>query len=265
MALMFIDGNLLVSNSINGDLKLQDAYSVTNESDWATIPTIPSSTVAGMGLCPKNGEVFVSTWNKSIFRFSRNGEMLGHWSVKTAASGAISLTDDCSVVLAVRDSSKRIITYSPVGEIISEVRMKADILGSRLMKAVQIAKGHLVVSYGEGDDPVHGIDTIDANGQTLKSHGWRKGAGTGQLFDPRDFVVDAFGNILLADSGNGRILLLDSQLKYQRELVSTKHGLQHPLGIILNERETLLYVADNKWDPSRSKWTDGRITVFKIR
>ena len=261
VALTLSDGRLLVANSENGNLKLRDAYSVTKESDWATIP---SATVAGMGLCLKNGNVFVSTWNKLIFRFNRNGEKLGQWAVEASSSGVISVTDDCNVVLAVRDNSKKILTYSIYGELIREIRMKTDILQSRLIKAMQLSNGHFLVSYGEGDDQVHGIEIIDANGQTQKSHGWRKGSGTGQLRDPRDFVVDVFGNVLVADSGNGRIILLDSQLKLQRELVSTEHGLNHPFGIILDEWQ-LMYVADNKLDPTTNKLTEGRVMVFKIR
>ena len=96
VALTLIDGKLLVANSENGDLKLRDAYSDTKESDWATIP---SSAVAGMGLCLKNGEVIVSTWNKFIFRFNSKGEILGQWPVETTAPGVISVTDDhCNVV-----------------------------------------------------------------------------------------------------------------------------------------------------------------------
>lgn len=66
-------------------------------------------------------------------------------------------------------------------------------------------------------------------------------------------------------SGNGRILLLDSKLKFQRELFSTKHGLQHPIGILLNEFDTQLYVADNQWDAVKKEYTGARIMVYKIK
>lgn len=108
-----------------------------------------------MGICPENGQVFVATWNRYIFRFNRNGQKLSQWRVEIVASGVISVAKDCNVVLAVRDNSKEIITFSTNGEIISEIEMKADILESRLIKAVQISNGHFLVSYGEGEDPLH--------------------------------------------------------------------------------------------------------------
>lgn len=73
------------------------------------------------------------------------------------------------------------------------------------------------------------------------------------------------GNVLVVESGNQKILLLDSELKFQRELVSTKQGLHHPFGILLNEFDSLLYVADNEWDAAKKEWTEGRIMAFKIK
>ena len=42
----------------------------------------------------------------------------------------ISLSNDCNVVLAVRNSLNKTLAYSTVGEVNSKVEMKADILES---------------------------------------------------------------------------------------------------------------------------------------
>lgn len=176
------------SKSNSGSLKVLDACTLrpTNESDWATTPF---HSVAGIGFCENNGHVFVSTWNKYIFSFNRKGEMLGQWRVEAVASGVIAVTDDCNIVLAVRDSSKKLMSYSSYGEIMNDIVMKADNSESRLIKAAQISRGHFLVSYGEGYDPVHGIAIINANDYTLESYSEMRDGQIGQLSDPRDFVL----------------------------------------------------------------------------
>ena len=52
---------------------------------------------------------------------------------------------------------------------------------------------------------------------------------------------------MVVDRDNSRVLLLDSDLKFKREILSKeeKHGLRRPTRILLDESNGRLFVADN--------------------
>lgn len=72
--------------------------------------------------------------------------------------------------------------------------------------------------------------------------------GTGPLKDPSDMHVTPDGDIYVLDTGNNRILILDSQFKLERIIDSFKQDgavqtFQSPLGLFVTENKDL-YIAD---------------------
>lgn len=61
------------------------------------------------------------------------------------------------------------------------------------------------------------VAKVDKNGKWLKSFG-EPGDGPGQLATPHSIAADAQGNIYVANRGNGRIEVFDSDGKYQRQI-----------------------------------------------
>jgi len=76
---------------------------------------------------------------------------------------------------------------------------------------------------------------------------------------PQHLVLDNEGNVLVADSGNHRILLLSSQLQLLRVLIDKLWG---PTRLCYNEVESQLYVAHRSsemWSPSKV------VSVFSLQ
>lgn len=66
----------------------------------------------------------------------------------------------------------------------------------------------------------------------------------GAFLNPTDLFLDpATGNLLVADTGNNRVVVLDNQGKYLYEIGGEKAGLNTPEGVFVNERGEIL-IAD---------------------
>ena len=91
--------------------------------------------------------------------------------------------------------------------------------------------------------------TIDCNGKkiaTPETHIVEKTIttldGGGALTNPQDIFIDAQDNIYVADTGNNRIVVLDSQGRYLRSYTAG-NSLRSPSGVYVAEFGSL-FVAD---------------------
>ena len=80
------------------------------------------------------------------------------------------------------------------------------------------------------------MSEVDVHGEVLRSF-----VDVGL---PRHLSLDSVGHVLVADSGNNRILLLNSQLQLQRVLVDTNSQVKlcDPIRLCYNELTSQLYV-----------------------
>lgn len=74
--------------------------------------------------------------------------------------------------------------------------------------------------------------------------------GTSPFLLPTDIYVNEDGRLFVCDTGNNRIVVLDNDLKFEREIESfvnngVKDGFRNPGGIYFSE-DGLLYVADTE-------------------
>ena len=93
---------------------------------------------------------------------------------------------------------------------------------------------------------------------------------------PRHLSLDSEGRVLVADYGNDRILLLNSELQLQRVLIDTNSQLKlwRPERLCYDELRSQLYVAHNRGYESSSSSSeedaedddlpDSRISVFRL-
>lgn len=61
---------------------------------------------------------------------------------------------------------------------------------------------------------------------------------------PEQFIVDECGRVVLIDRGNRRILMLNSELEFLKEVISSTEGLVDPLRIAYDEERQRLLVTD---------------------
>ena len=92
---------------------------------------------------------------------------------------------------------------------------------------------------------MHRVCLIDDKAQLIKSFGGTSGSGSGQLAYPCQFVVDQNGFILVADYSNHRVVLLNSQLEYVKNLIPTLTRIRNIFAIALDEYNGKCYVSDD--------------------
>ena len=99
--------------------------------------------------------------------------------------------------------------------------------------------------FYEDDDDLHRVCIVDADGKILKSFGGKRGSTIGETDTPNYLTVDGNGFVMVADLANSRILLLDSDLTFKKEIIIKEHGLRCPVRILLDESNYRLFVADS--------------------
>jgi len=85
---------------------------------------------------------------------------------------------------------------------------------------VMTTRKTFIVSYGFDWHEMNRVFEVDMNGHMLKAFGSAPGEGVGELNTPFHVSLDEEERVIVADSGNDRVLLLDSRLMLQRVLVT---------------------------------------------
>lgn len=155
--------------------------------------------------------------------------------------------------------------YSPDGQLIRELNLAADAGIVAPYRAIKLANDQFVVSHGRDYSELHRLCVLDEAGKLIKSFGGKHGSAVTQMNSPFYFILDGNGFLMVVDQGNSRVLLLDTDLKFKREILSKgKHGLRNNNRIILDEPNARLFVSDNEYDSGKMLLRDGRILVFSF-
>lgn len=187
--------------------------------------------------------LYISNSNE-ILRVAPNGKLIKKWSTGDDIGFGLSITDEPIVISAVFRENK-LNEYSPDGQLLREINLSSDARSP--LHAIKLTNGHFVVSldsFHRSDHPR--VCTVDENGTLHKTFDGEFGSTTGDLDNPFYLSVDGNGFVMAADLNMRRVLLLDSELKFVREILSKdKHKLQGPSRILLDESNRRLIVADN--------------------
>ena len=88
------------------------------------------------------------------------------------------------------------------------------------LSVVMMTRKTFIVSCGVPWQPVSRVCEVDINGRELKAFGGSSGPGIGQLDVPSCVSVDNEERIIVADSYNNRVLMLNKQFTSPRVLVA---------------------------------------------
>jgi len=99
------------------------------------------------------------------------------------------------------------------------IKLSRDIFTSPWC-AVMTTRKTFIVCYGDEWHEMNRVCEVDMTGHMLKAFGSAPGAGVGQLNVPCHLSLDDEERIIVADSDNHRVLLLNKQLMLQRVLVT---------------------------------------------
>jgi len=178
-----------------------------------------------------------------------------HWGLSVNAAHNVLVT--CPFVRKIKE-------FSSHGHLLRELTLTDDVI--RPQHAIQTRSGQFIVCHGGGDDPVHRVCMISANGRHIvHSHGGQQGSDTDQYNWPAHLAVDDNERVFVADCRNRRVTLLSPTLEYVGQVVSRdqlKWGL--PGRLYLDTQRRHLYVAEDELNEEQRKVTAGRVAVFSV-
>lgn len=213
--------------------------------------------------CSGNHCLYIMDWADSghpskVIRVDPQGTLILKWST-VGGQGRLSVTSESNLILTIYEENK-LIEYSPDGHLIREIRLSSNAGIVHTLHAIKLDSGQFVVSHGDDVSDLHRVCIVDEDGNVRRSFGGQKGSAIGQLNPPIYLAVDRkSGFVMVTDLWNHRVLLLDSNLEFKREILTKrKHGIRLPFRISLDDSNGRLFVADNEWESE----IDGRILIF---
>jgi len=217
-------------------------------------------------------------------RVTVDGRSTSWWSTNDRPWG-ISVTVQHSVLVTFVQSSL-VVEYSTQGESLRHIRLPRDVVHP--LHASWLPSGHLVVSHGDGPDPVHRLCAfnvhndgqattavaLDGLRSTAINHASRESIldviqleslddNCGVAMDvPGHIAVDKLtGLVLVADVNNCRLLIVDHRLRRCSVLLDLAAQHEFPVRLCLDKTRCRLYVAYNG-AVRDGRWTAGRVLVF---
>ena len=131
--------------------------------------------------------------------------------------------------------------YTSSGELRREIALKGGVVNP--YRAVHMDGDQFLVCQA-GWNNLQRVCLIDNGGNLIKSFGSTKGSGNANLSGPYRLVVDRNGFILVADYSNNRVVLLNKQLEYVKDIIPTSMKLNKIFTLFLDEDDGRLYVSD---------------------
>ena len=198
-----------------------------------------------------------------------HNDQIAQWPVGDEPDG-LSVSISSNVLVTCRSAGK-CKEFTTDGTLLREISFQSDIVSPS--HVVELTTDQFVVSYGLYCDKSPGVCVVNGNGRIIQSFNeavapsgykarfswllpsWARSAGARNI--PRRLIVK--GLIFVSDVNSDRIYLLNSSLKFVRQIVC---GQRKPLRICFDEQESRLYVADCEW--ANNAWVAGKVDVYSI-
>ena len=164
----------------------------------------------------------------------------------------ITFCPDTGQLVIADNTNKAVVICDTRGNIQRSVKVQTDV--GTMHCAVVSNNGYVVLnSSDEGRGLVH---WLDSQGRVMHTYGHRDGEG---LCRPCHMVRTNQGQLVVADSSNDRLHLIDTSGRLLCYLLTKDDGIQHPVCVWLEETTSLLYVAHRPGDYSDPR----EIRVYK--
>lgn len=256
--LTILGQELFILCEYGSEIEVYDSMKFSFSRRWSLKELIDALAIVS---CNRNNCLYIfdhkgNDQSNDILRVDPNGKLQKCWSTGGDCVHCLSVSSESNLILSVFDKNK-LIEYSPDGVWIREINLSSDAGIRHPFHAVQLSNGDFVVSHG--DDDQHTVCLVDATGKPKKALCEKCRLFIGQIISPAYLAIDRNGFVLVADRDNNRILLLDSDLEFKREILSKeRHGLRYPERIFLDEPNGRLFVVENDWE-------EGRILIFHLK
>ena len=184
--------------------------------------------------------------SKLIHRIPLNStESMSSWSV--IGSWLSLSTTKSNNILVTCQSRNKLMEFTTTGTLVREIPLQDGI--TQPVHAIQMDNDRFLVCHT--GSLLHRVCLIDNKGRLIKSYG-----GPGHLYNPYHLVVDVNGFCLVVEHGStSRVVMLNDELKFVKELIPTSIGLKNPTRLCLDKKRKRLYVADH---------SNARVCAFEV-
>jgi len=198
--------------------------------------------LTGLAACPDNKCLYASCNHyDTVYRVELSGSnAVNEWTVASCPRG-LSVNSEHNLIVACCDANK-LQEYTTHGSLVREICLQAGVTSP--WHAIQLSTGDYVVSQRTSSGVV---SVVGVDGQVVRSYGRSQTSDVGRMKCPTSLAVTMYDDILVADEGNNRILLINSSLGSIRELSLPGGGrilIQEPRGLCLDESRGRLYVGE---------------------
>ena len=268
MGLAILGKELFVLCEMSSEVEVYDSMKLSFSRRWNLEDTIQPQDIVS---CNKNNCMYIfdnrgSLKSNAILRVDTNGTLIKKWATGNHFGYSLSVTDEANIILPVYNA-RALNEYSPDGQLIRKLYILPGLDLGEIWHAIKLPNGHFVVSLRSANlfpahilvlhhvyrDNLHRVCIVDGDGRLKKAFGGKFTSTIGHMNVPFHMFIDGNGFVLVVDRENGRVLLLNSDLEFKREILSKedKHGLQRPTRIHMDESKSRLYVADNESNNER--------------
>jgi len=231
---------------LSQQVEVYDAVSFTLQRRLS-VPGLKLS--LGLAACASNKCLYASNWsNDHVHRVELTGSnAVTKWSVGRRPNG-LTVNSAKNVVVVIEDERK-VQEFTTHGTLLQTIQLQPDIEDPE--QVVELTSGQFVISH---TGTHHRVCLLDVHGAVVQSYGSTPGSDLTKMSKPRGLTVDKHGNILVADKGNNRLLVLDRSLTSAHEMsVSVDGGLNEPFSLWYDKSRGRLYVGE---------WYGGRVIII---
>ena len=195
--------------------------------------------------CKKNNCLYIMDKKKGkvkeVLKINTDGELLISWPTKYNARGYLSTATDGNVIITVQEKQMLLEYNSSNGKLMCKIMLPEC---NNPWHAVKLADGRYVVSHGILTDHLIRVCHVDKEGKVAESFGPKSGSAENQLNMPVYLAVERSGCVIVADLFSNRVLLLDSNLNFQANIVPKyKQTFRNPKRVCLNEPLLAVVIA----------------------
>jgi len=194
----------------------------------------------GLAACASNKCLYASDCiNDRVHRVELTGSnAVTKWYVGHHPRG-LTVNSANNVVVVIRDERK-LQEFTTHGILLQTIQLQRDI--EYPDQVTELTSGQFVISLA---GTLHRVCLLNVQGAVVQSYGGAPGSDFTKMNEPTGFTVDEQGNILVADSENNRLLVLDRSLTGVHEMsVSVDGGLKGPNSLWYDKSRGRLYIGE---------------------